>query len=106
MILDQATAHAPLNEEITSSIPASCSDECIPLLFDSMREHPEAWEDLYGSGTNRAPDGCNYVPYVASLVVCTAAGPVLYWPCAILAYCTWCFGPTHDAICGPLPSPL
>lgn len=46
-----------------------------------------------------APEGCHWIQYTAALVVCSAGGPVLYWPCAYLAYCSLCWGDIHDAIC-------
>lgn len=35
-------------------------------------------------------DGCRWVEYTACLVVCTALGPILYWPCAYLCWDTYC----------------
>lgn len=34
--------------------------------------------------------GCKWLQYTAALAVCTTAGPVIYWPCAYLAYCSFC----------------
>ena len=36
--------------------------------------------------------GCRWLQYTAALAVCTTAGPLIYWPCAYLAYCTFCTG--------------
>lgn len=37
------------------------------------------------------PDtGCKWIQYTAALALCSAAGPVLYWPCAYIAYCSFC----------------
>jgi hypothetical protein len=33
---------------------------------------------------------CQWVQYTACLLVCTAAGPILYWPCAFLCADTYC----------------
>lgn len=35
-------------------------------------------------------DRCKWLQYTAALAVCTTVGPVLYWPCAYLAYCSFC----------------
>ena len=35
---------------------------------------------------------CKWLQYTAALAVCTTAGPVIYWPCAYLAYCSFCTG--------------
>jgi hypothetical protein len=35
-------------------------------------------------------DGCKWLQYTAALAVCTTAGPVIYWPCAYIAYCSFC----------------
>lgn len=42
---------------------------------------------------------CNWLLYTAALVACTAAGPVLYWACALLAWCEFCTSELHEAIC-------
>jgi len=42
---------------------------------------------------------CNWVPYTAALALCTAAGPIFYWACAIVALCTFCSGGAADTIC-------
>lgn len=42
---------------------------------------------------------CKWIPYTASLVVCSAGGPILYWPCAYVAVCAWCEGGWVDDAC-------
>lgn len=42
---------------------------------------------------------CRWGPYIASLIVCTTLGPVLYWPCAYVAMCSWCSGGILNYIC-------
>ncbi len=44
------------------------------------------------------PD-CDWVKYTAALLVCTTAGPVIYWPCAYLALCSFCQGGWVDTVC-------
>ncbi|MFQ5600375.1 MAG: hypothetical protein ACE5G2_07460 [Candidatus Krumholzibacteriia bacterium] len=58
--------------------------------------------DAHRSGTASKSEvvHCEYVPYVAALATCTAAGPILYWPCAIVATCVYCGGGWVDALCG------
>lgn len=46
---------------------------------------------LTGNG-NVVLVSCHWVLLVASLVLCTAAGPWLYWLCAYVASCTFCDG--------------
>lgn len=50
-----------------------------------------------------AGTSCAWVPYTASLALCTALGPVLYWACATVAMCTYCSGGLVDTICGKKP---
>jgi len=42
---------------------------------------------------------CQWLPYTASLALCTAAGPVLYWACAVVAMCAFCSGGIVNTIC-------
>jgi len=49
-------------------------------------------------GSNR-PVSCHWGPYTASLVLCTTLGPVLYWPCAYVALCSFCEGGWVDSAC-------
>ncbi len=44
-------------------------------------------------------DGCEWGQYFAALLVCSGTGPILYWPCAYVAMCAYCWGPTVDDIC-------
>lgn len=44
---------------------------------------------------------CAYAPYVSSLFACSLAGAVGYWPCAVIAVCTWCEGGWVDPMCTP-----
>lgn len=34
--------------------------------------------------------GCKWLQYTVALALCSTAGPVIYWPCAYLAYCSLC----------------
>lgn len=43
---------------------------------------------------------CQWIQYTACLVVCTSAGPVIYWPCAFLCVCAFCEGGLAS-LCGP-----
>lgn len=43
-----------------------------------------------GDGIEMVDAGCKWVQYTAALALCTAGGPVLYWPCAYIAYCSLC----------------
>lgn len=42
---------------------------------------------------------CQWVLYAASLAVCTTAGPVLYWACALVATCALCTGGWVSTMC-------
>ncbi len=42
---------------------------------------------------------CQWLPYTASLALCTAAGPVLYWACAAVAVCAFCTGGWVGTMC-------
>ncbi len=52
-------------------------------------------------GLRQAANGgvdCAWVPYTASLALCTATGH-LYWACAAIAVCSWCSGGWVDQMC-------
>jgi len=48
------------------------------------------------------PSSCEWLPYVAALALCTLLGPIWYWVCAYVAYCSFCKGPLRDGLCDPL----
>ncbi len=42
---------------------------------------------------NNDNNGCDsYIQYTMCLIACTTTGPVIYWPCAYLCYCSYCDG--------------
>lgn len=49
-----------------------------------------------GSGS---PTSCQWGPFIASLILCTTLGPVLYWPCAYIGMCSFCDGSVIDTLC-------
>lgn len=53
----------------------------------------------------KKPLKCKWLPYTATLIVCTSVGPILYWPCAYAAICAWCTGGIADRMCGSSGSP-
>ena len=42
---------------------------------------------------------CKWVQYTACLILCTAGGPILYWPCAYLCMCGYCSGGNLNEVC-------
>ncbi|MCL6495094.1 MAG: hypothetical protein K6T54_09995 [Ignavibacterium sp.] len=70
------------------------TSECPKCNIDSFFAH-------YYDYTNIPIEAleCRWGPYIASLVVCTTLGPVLYWPCAYVAMCSWCRGGVLNYIC-------
>jgi hypothetical protein len=92
--------------KVTNAQAATCA---IPAIFTEPFDSPEAdetsSEPILLAGDEEAEEfddgGCSYLPYTAALVLCTALGPLLYWACAVLAYCEFCEGSTHDTLCGP-----
>lgn len=101
-ILEEARKKAPIPAEEFSNVSFACSSGCLPNAFESIKSNPERFEELFGMKVNRAPDGCNYYDYTVALLGCAGFGPYLYWICAYMAYCEFCYGPTHDEICEPL----
>lgn len=87
---------------------------CIACTFDNIAEK---WDNLLmadkrsdillreGEVMLPAPDpnqkgvSCQWVPYTASLSLCTLSGPVFYWACAVVAICTFCSGGWIDTMC-------
>ena len=45
---------------------------------------------LMSSNVEGNEGDCQWGQYTACLLVCTTAGPVLYWPCAFICYCSFC----------------
>lgn len=85
-----------------SSVHLNCDSDCLPNMFAGLKVDPAPFARLFGAQSNRAPDGCDYEQYVLALAGCAGLGPYLYWPCAYVAYCEFCYGPTHDEVCEPL----
>ncbi|AFH49724.1 Hypothetical protein IALB_2019 [Ignavibacterium album JCM 16511] len=89
-----------LNEiriELNNKYPAINSyltSECVNCNIDSLFTH-------YYDYTNISTEAleCRWGPYIASLIVCTTLGPILYWPCAYVAMCSWCSGGVLNYIC-------
>jgi len=85
-----------------------CDFETIAQKWDqTLMKHNEA-DVFYGDGENGIPlpdpsqkgVSCQWVPYTASLALCTATGPVLYWACAVVAVCSFCAGGWVTTVCG------
>ena len=72
-----------------------CYDsKCLENFFQNYQ--------LFDDHSMPAPLGdvsCAWIPYAASLVGCTALGPYLYWPCAVVATCHWCEGGWVNNMC-------
>jgi hypothetical protein len=43
-----------------------------------------------GDGGDVNPTNCAWAPYIACVAVCTASGPILYWPCCYVCVCSFC----------------
>ena len=82
LILQTAGEQAEANGVEIQSLPEVCNSDCIPKMFDALREHSEPFEELFGIA-GRERDGCNYYDYSAALIGCAGLGPYLYWPCAM-----------------------
>jgi hypothetical protein len=83
-----------LAEGTVAASGASCGADIAAraLVADSRRGGPSTSIEADPSA-----GGCKWVQYTVALLLCTTGGPVLYWPCAYLAYCSLC---TDDfAIC-------
>jgi len=83
---------------------AVAGSQCdVRSAVDNAAEAVSALDELLGfmdapQGSNR-PVSCHWGPYTASLVLCTTLGPVLYWPCAYVALCSFCEGGWVDSAC-------
>jgi hypothetical protein len=89
-------------------VPASCQ----PSRIDSRLERSGA-EDGTLANEHGPIEGdpfddpefesdCRWLLYVASLALCTTTGPVLYWACAFVAWCSFCDGPAVTRLCNAL----
>mgnify|MGYP005852078237 CR=1 FL=1 len=70
------------------------TSECVSCNIDSFFSHYYDYTSIYTEALD-----CRWGPYIASLLLCTTLGPVLYWPCAYVAMCSWCSGGILNYIC-------
>lgn len=85
-----------------------CTTCNIEKFFNNFEQYTHA-SSRYGSGLSKIYTGttvngdedvdCDWVPYTAALVLCAELGPVLYWPCAYVAICSFCEGGWVDDAC-------
>ena len=83
-----------------NSICVECEEvspyEKIQSMIDYYKSHPNVTYDLSCilNNTQSGQDnngGCNdNFQYMLCLLVCTASGPLIYWPCAFLCLCQYC----------------
>lgn len=78
----------------------NCSKCNIEEFFNNFNYHVGKSPRLAKVTNVPAGTDCQWVPYLASLALCTTLGPLLYWPCAYVALCSWCWGTEVDALCG------
>lgn len=85
-----------------------CGIESVVENWDRFRLEAGIDRPRYGDDPNAIPVppdpkkkgvSCTWLPYAASLLVCTSMGPILYWACAIVATCTFCSGGWVSVIC-------
>lgn len=86
-----------ISQELLTKYPALSSyitSECNSCNVESFFSY-------YYEYTNISTEAleCRWAPYIASLVLCTTLGPILYWPCAYVAMCSWCSGGILNYIC-------
>lgn len=82
-----------LNKEVSlinplPTINTKTGEEVITV--SSMNKLYSHEKQYIANEINVTEDGCRWVEYTACLVVCTALGPILYWPCAYLCWDTYC----------------
>lgn len=74
----------------------------VHAAFVHIRQH------VASLNSNITPDvggnTCQYAPLTAALALCTLAGPIWYWPCAYVAYCSFCTGPYAQWACAQASS--
>jgi len=77
----------------------------VDRAFDIMKRQVTISASAAGSYAEAADakegeSDCMWGAYVSALLLCTTMGPIIYWPCAYLAYCSFCEGPLVDSLCG------
>jgi len=77
-----------------STVAAPLSGEQIVAMASIMTDGDRSISNGSNGGVN-----CAWVPYTASLGLCTAAGPVMYFACAAVALCAWCSGGYVSSMC-------
>lgn len=98
-----ASSYPDLLDYGRNTICVECEEESpyekIQSMIDYYKKHPNATYDLScilnnvqsGQSFGTQNTGCtNYFNYTLCLLVCTASGPILYWPCAYLCLCQFC----------------
>ena len=85
-----------------------CEFRTITEKWDNDIETRKEADEFYTDGEENQiplPDPsqkgvtCQWVQYSAALILCTTAGPVLYWACAYIAVCTFCSGGWTSTVC-------
>ncbi len=105
----------PALEDTVAAMSAPCGNllaagPCDPALLTSDPEGiAQMWTELgdavalVTSGGNLPPrPGCDWIQFTAALVICavgSGGNPIVHVICAYVAYCSFCWGPVHDAIC-------
>lgn len=86
------TCHCAMNDKISKGL----------ILISKFRAKTslDSVTNIILYNTYNQGNGCYWTQYSACLVVCVAAGPILYWLCAFCCYCWDCYGPTRDKLCG------
>lgn len=95
-------------EVVRGHLPAASTTEC-PQCADVARNFATIRHHILGNSTIISPNapvgdapvisGCRWAPYLVALALCSRLGPLLYWACSYVAYCSNCYGVTRDQIC-------
>ena len=56
------------------------------------------FESIHSTGATAQTD-CKWIQYTACLAACTTTGPIIYFACAYLCFCTFCDNDASEAIC-------
>ena len=91
-------ATTALLDKFPSLVESSTDSACSPRTKQNIEIFFANFERIHAQGTLSQSGGdCRWLPYTACLALCTTTGPVWYWVCAYVCYCSFCEG--LDGIC-------
>ena len=102
--VDNLLEKYPALSELMENSKSTCGEvtgEKVDFFVDNFDAvYADAFYEATGtSGAMYAERNCKWVQYTACLLVCSAGGPVAYFPCAYLCLCAFCDNSVTERVC-------